>query len=365
MDTPAAAAAPSTPKQHMFMSTQLSRVMYMNAVYFHSRYIAHDQTPGKLDYGCINLVFYAYASVARDGIVNLGDEWADIRVPVDGCEGGLGSLMKLKQQHKHLKVFLSIGGPTASGVFPSIANTRATRNNFAHTAAGLVQASGLDGVDISWNLPADPVQGRNFLLLAQAVRSKLHNKQHMLTAALPANPAVLQHIDLPAAAKALDFVNLQTYNLHYSQPGRSLCPAQLYSLAKDEPSASTAAGYLVSKFFPAEKVLLGIPTFGTTFPGCDGPAQPYDPVASLTVDYKELPVEGRQEGIDRRRISAYCVGGDEGFIAYDNPETVREKGDFCKKKGFGGLFYTNACSDAKERPRSLITAGFVALHSSG
>lgn len=55
--------------------------------------------------------------------------------------------MQLKQQHRHLKVVLSIGGPAASNTFTSIASNPAARNNFAHTAAGLVNASGLDGVD--------------------------------------------------------------------------------------------------------------------------------------------------------------------------------------------------------------------------
>lgn len=206
-------------------------------------------------------------------------------------------------------------------------------------------------------MAADPVQGANFLALVQAVRSKLGDKRLLLTTALPANPAVLQHIDLPAAAQALDFMNLQTYNMHLSLPGRSICPSQLYSLAKDEPSTSMAAGYLVSRSFPAQKILLGIPTFGTTFPGCDGPAQAYDPASSRPVDYLGLPVEGRQEGTDRRRISAYCAGGIDGFIAYDNPETVREKADFCKQKGYGVRF---ACAKAHpmfdHRAKGIVNA---------
>ncbi|KAJ3479698.1 hypothetical protein NLG97_g8253 [Lecanicillium saksenae] len=376
----ASASLPSTPSLQTRPFPELGQVMYMNAVYFHNGHIARDETPAKLDYGFINLVYYAYASVAPDGIVNLrevypvymqvltvseklGDEWADIRAPVDGVEGGLGSLMQLKQRYRHLKVLLSIGGPAASGVFVSIASNPATRNNFAYTAAGLVVASGLDGVDISWHVPADPVQGANFLALVQEVRSKLQGDR-MLTAALPANPAVLQHIDLAAAAESLDFINLQTYNLHHAQPGRSLCPSQLYSMAKDEPSTSTVAGYLLSRNFPAQKLLLGIPTFGTSFPGCDGPGQAYDPAESQSMDYLGLPVTGRQEGIDRRRISAYCAGGPEGFIAYDNPDTVKEKADFCKQKGFGGLFYSNVSADSKDRPRSLVMAGFTTLHSS-
>lgn len=169
----------------------------------------------------------------------------------------------------------------------------------------------------------------------QAVRSKLQEPRRLLTAALPANAAVLQHIDVQTASQSLDFINLQTYNLHYAQPGRSLCPAQMYSMAKDEPSVSAAAGYLLSRNLPAQSILLGIPTFGTSFPGCDGPGQVYDPSSSQPIHYSRLPMTGRQEGIDRRRIAAYCAGGPDGFVAYDNPETVKEKADFCKQKGFG------------------------------
>lgn len=45
--------------------------MYTNAVYFHNGHIARGETPAKLDYACINLVYYAYASIAPDGIVNV------------------------------------------------------------------------------------------------------------------------------------------------------------------------------------------------------------------------------------------------------------------------------------------------------
>ncbi len=68
MDSPPAGSA-TLPSRQMFPLAQLGQVMYMNAVYFHNGHIARGETPAKLDYGCINLVYYAYASVAPDGIV--------------------------------------------------------------------------------------------------------------------------------------------------------------------------------------------------------------------------------------------------------------------------------------------------------
>lgn len=67
--------------------------------------------------------------------------------PVDGVQGGLGSLMHLKQLHAHLQVVLSIGGAAAADVFPTVASNAMLRHNFARSARDLVEASGLDGID--------------------------------------------------------------------------------------------------------------------------------------------------------------------------------------------------------------------------
>jgi len=68
-------------------------------------------------------------------------------MPVDGATGCLGSLLRLKQQHQHLKLILSIGGGAASQNFATIAASAATRDNFGSSAKGVVEASGFDGID--------------------------------------------------------------------------------------------------------------------------------------------------------------------------------------------------------------------------
>lgn len=55
--------------------------------------------------------------------------------------------MHLKQKHPHLQVVLSIGGGRSSALFPVVAGTTLCRDNFARSAKGLVEASGLDGID--------------------------------------------------------------------------------------------------------------------------------------------------------------------------------------------------------------------------
>jgi chitinase len=68
-------------------------------------------------------------------------------MPVDGATGCLGSFLRLKQQHQHLKLVLSIGGGAASQNFATVAASAATRDNFGRSAKGLVEASGFDGLD--------------------------------------------------------------------------------------------------------------------------------------------------------------------------------------------------------------------------
>jgi chitinase len=152
----------------------MAGVMYTNAIYFPSSSMYQGVTPGMMNYGCVNHVYYAFAGVSPDGSVfvsvvlinvaswldlagpvvltsisqcQLSDEWADARAPVDGSSGGLGSLLQLKQQHPHLRVLLSIGGGTTSSIYPSVASDATLRTNFARSVLGLVEASGLDGID--------------------------------------------------------------------------------------------------------------------------------------------------------------------------------------------------------------------------
>ncbi|KAJ9623698.1 hypothetical protein H2203_005960 [Taxawa tesnikishii (nom. ined.)] len=79
-------------------------------------------------------------------------------------------------------------------------------------------------------------------------------------------------------------------------------------------------------------------------------------------EYRDLPRPGTVEKVDRNVCAAYCVGGDGGFVTYDNPVTVMIKGDYAKREGLGGLFYWTATADA-QGDRSLIVAGHRSLES--
>jgi chitinase len=68
-------------------------------------------------------------------------------MPVDGVTGCLGSFMRLKLQHEHLQIILSVGGGAGSQNFATVAASAVTRDNFGKSARGLVEACGFQGID--------------------------------------------------------------------------------------------------------------------------------------------------------------------------------------------------------------------------
>lgn len=193
---------------------------------------------------------------------------------------------------------------------------------------------------VVWQYPTDALQGANFLALLAAVRMYLPEEHYLLTAALPASRAVLGNIDLRRAAEYLDLINLTAYDFFGHWSSRSGHHAQLYPSSSKEDEGSCGAGavsYLVSQGFPARKVLFGIPLFGRSFPGVAGPGHRFSkPSGDGTLEYGHLPRKGAKEYVDKRACAAYCVSsGSTGFTSYDNPETVKMKAAFVKKKGLG------------------------------
>lgn len=113
--------------------------------------------------------------------------------------------------------------------------------------------------------------------------------------------------------------------------------AQLYSSSSHECCGHSAVSYVISTGFPAAKILLGIPLYGRSFLGANGPNENYSGHGGEegTFEYKALPRQNCKEFLNNQVIGAYSIGGDGGFISYDNPETVSIKARYCLERGLG------------------------------
>lgn len=221
-----------------------------------------------------------------------------------------------------------------------------------------------------------------------SLRNHLPAPRYTLTTALPAGEWALKNIDLPGLLTTklrglftksrqrnavVDLINIMTYD--FAGPwtnGESGHQASLHPPARPhnafaKRSISGVTRYLVSdrKIDPA-CIVIGVPVYGRSFLGVRGPGERFTGIGGDgdgTFEYRSLPRLGSVESVDTAIGAASCHAGAEGWITYDNPETVEMKARFVKAHGLGGMFFWTGSFDADNEKRSLVHAGYRALHS--
>ena len=157
----------------------------------------------------------------------------------------------------------------------------------------------------------------------------------------------------------------------FSGPWTGLCGhhAQLFSPKKPHNDAarlscSSSVKYVQSQGIQARKILLGVPAYGRSFLGASKVGDSFTGHGGEegTFEYKDLPRPAAVVNFDREAGAVYCVGGDGGFVTYDDPRTVQMKAQFALKEGLGGLFFWTGTGDAQD-DTSLVKASYRSLYS--
>lgn len=233
---------------------------------------------------------------------------------------------------------------------------------------------------VDWEHPDTSEKGTNFGLLMTALRVHFPSPKYIIIAALPAGEWCLRNIDLrallddsPPKGAVMDFVNIMAYD--FAGPwtnGQSGHQASLHSITNPhndfaKRSISSVTRYLVKDLgIDPKRAIIGIPVYGRSFVGVGGPGEKFTCVggdSDGTVEYKSLPRPGTAEIVDAAVGAASCHAGAEGWISYDNPETVRMKAEFVKANRLGGIFFWTGSFDSADEKRSLIQAGYSVLGS--
>ena len=225
-------------------------------------------------------------------------------------------------------------------------------------------------VSVDWEHPSTPGQGQDYIELLKKLRGELPSPAYLLTSALPAGQWALVHIDLQKASAYLDSINLMTYD--FAGPWTLSCGhhAQLHTPKKPHDDAARTSGssaveYVKSQGVPAQKIVVGIPTYGRSFLGSKKVGDAFNGHAGEegTFEYRDLPRPGSRVFYDEQAMAVYCVGVDGGFVSYDDQRTVQVKAKFAGQQGLGGLFYWTGTGDTNNE-RSLVKIGWEGLHAS-
>jgi chitinase len=331
---------------------------------------------------------YAFAKIEK-GECALVDAFAATERTYPGdkpdkgeLRGLFNQLIKLKAKHPHLRTLVSVGGWTLSGPFSDAALTEESRAKFAKSAASFVTRYGFDGIDIDWEYPggggleknkARPADRENFTLLLSALRKELDaaakadKKHYLLTIAAPAGPKQYANIELAKVAKLIDWFNLMTYDFAGSWSPVTNFNAPLYP-AKDRAAGKSSnvdaavTGYLDAGV-PADKVVVGVPFYGRAWGGVkDENGALFQPHSAASPrgswEYRDLAASyiGKVERHwhDEAKVPWLFDAKKGLMISYDDPESLRLKAEYVKKKKLGGVMIWELSADDKES--SLLKA---------
>ena len=264
---------------------------------------------------------YAFANIdiaTGNVIPGTPDDINKITAIVDDCaccaKGNYNLLFQLRKEYPHLRILLSIGGYSWSGLFAPVIGDSGKRTNFINSAIKLVVQYGFDGIDVDWEYPQNQNEGTLFVGLMRDLRAKLtaqpNGANYQLTAAIPVAPSTLANYKLSQIQPYMTYLMVMTYDVSIGS-GYATHHAPLYHNPADpnaDFSVDATVKFLLKNSILASQIVVGIPLYGHSYP-------------VLTNDVK-------MNGLFRK---VNCVSGScDGWITYNqilndlkNPQNVR------------------------------------------
>ena len=373
--------APGTPGTGVPAPTDKRVVAYFTAWGVYARnYQVADIPADKITH-----INYAFANVSDAGECVLGDSFADTDKAFPGDtwdqgakRGNFHQLEILKQKHPRLQTLISVGGWTWSGKLSTVAATAASRAHFATSCVAFAKQYGFDGIDIDWEYPVggglatnaySPADTQNYTLLLGEIRAQLDalgdGKHHLLTIAAPAGPAIMDHLEMGAMARYLDWFNVMTYDFHGGFEPTTGFNAPLFAPRGDTTkfdASEAVAGYMQAGV-PAAKLTMGVPFYGRGWSGVGGASNGYGlaatgvPTGSWEAgvfDYKDLAKNYVGKGDftrywdDTAKVPWLYSPSKQIMISYDDAQSIALKADYIKGQSLGGAMFWELAGDEGE-----------------
>jgi chitinase len=319
-------------------------------------------------------VLYAFANVSASGECVASNPGQD--------DANWQALQTLKQAHPQLKVLISVGGWSQSGLFSDVAASAPARTHFADSCGAFVTAHGFDGLDIDWEFPAEgglptnhtrPDDGLNFTALLAELRRALvaqgaaDGRRYLLTIAAPAGRSQYKHLELKLIPSYLDWINLMTYDFTTGESPTTNFNAPLFAAPGDPApearrqshNAAAAVQAYLAAGVPGRKLVLGAAFYGRGWQGVpsanDGLYQPDTGPAKGTyaddgvfsyadLESRYLPSYTRHFQAEAKVAWLYNPAT-KIFITYEDPESLGLKADYAVGQNLAGMMFWELSQD--------------------
>lgn len=320
-------------------------------------YVGPDADPARIEAQRLSAAIFAFAEI-RDGRVEL-----DAR-----HEQAFARLRdSLRQRNPEIKLLISVGGWGADG-FSDVALTGASRRQFARSAAALLLKQHADGLDVDWEYPGhheSGIKSRNadrgdFTALLSTLRSAFDRAsaqhpgapRHLLLTAALADSEYVDHVQLAAVARQLDWINLMTYDFNNSLTPTTGNHAGLFRSAAShdthDRNTDRAVHQLLDAGVPAGKIVIGAAfyarAFGDVIDRDHGLYQPYGKYLT-TYNWPRLVSgyinrNGYKRYWDAQARAPYLWNArTRTFISYEDPQSLRAKARYIESHHLGGVMY--------------------------
>ncbi|TKC44360.1 hypothetical protein EI555_005143, partial [Monodon monoceros] len=210
---------------------------------------------------------YSFANISNNAIDTW--EWNDVTL--------YDTLNTLKNRNPSLKTLLSVGGWNfGSQRFSKIASNTWSRRTFIKSVPPFLWTHGFDGLDLAWLNPGRRDKQHLTTLVKEmeaefAREAQAGAEQLLLSAAVSAGKiAIDRGYDIAQISRHLHFISLLTYDFHGAWRQTIAHHSPLFRGQEDTSSdrfsnADYAVSYVLRLGAQANKLVMGIPTFGRSF----------------------------------------------------------------------------------------------------